>query len=98
LDERGYLKMCWPPELGGEGKSPWYQYILGNELNYNGIPYQLGVAAMIGPAISTFGTEEQKELYLPDLWSGKMTCALGYSEPNAGTDLASLQTRAVRDG
>jgi alkylation response protein AidB-like acyl-CoA dehydrogenase len=53
---------------------------------------------MIGPAIERFGTDEQKKKYLPGLWSGEITCALGYSEPNAGTDLASLETRAVRDG
>jgi alkylation response protein AidB-like acyl-CoA dehydrogenase len=53
---------------------------------------------MIGPAIQKFGTEAQKAEYLPKIWSGEITCALGYSEPNAGSDLASLRTRAVRDG
>jgi alkylation response protein AidB-like acyl-CoA dehydrogenase len=98
IEERGWLKMCLPVELGGEGKSLWYQFILSEELSYWGIPFNLGTASMIGPAVERFGTEEQKQKYLPGLWSGEITCALGYSEPNAGTDLASLETRAVRDG
>jgi alkylation response protein AidB-like acyl-CoA dehydrogenase len=53
---------------------------------------------MIAPAIMRFGTDEQRKYYAPKIWSGEITCALGYSEPDAGTDLASLKTRAVRDG
>ena len=98
IEQRGWMRMCWPPELGGEGKSPWYQYILVDELQKGSIPYSLGTASMIGPAVMKFGTEEQKAKYLPGLWSGEITCALGYSEPNAGTDLASLETAATRDG
>lgn len=98
LDDRGWLKMCWPKELGGEGKSYWYQFVLGAELRLAGIPYELDTAEMIVPAIRTFGTEEQQAEYIPAIWSGDMTLALGYSEPNAGTDLASLRTSAVRDG
>ena len=98
VEARGWMRMCWPPEYGGEGKSAWYQYILSDVLTREGIPYSLGTAAMIGPALQKFGTDYQKEKYLPGLWSGDITCALGYSEPNAGTDLASLETRATRDG
>ena len=98
LDDRGWLKMCWPKELGGEGKSYWYQFVLGAELRLAGMPYELDTAEMIVPAIRTFGTEEQQAEYIPAIWSGDITIALGYSEPNAGTDLASLQTSAVRDG
>ncbi len=98
LDDRGWLKMCWPKELGGEGKSYWYQFILGSELLLAGTPYELSTAEMVAPAIHAFGTEEQKAEYVPAIWSGDMTVALGYSEPDAGTDLASLQTSAVRDG
>lgn len=98
IERRGWMKMCWPAEFGGEEKSPWFQFILTEELQNFGIPYSLGTAGMIGPAIQRFGTDEQKSTYLPALWSGELTCALGYSEPNAGTDLASLQTKAVRDG
>src|SRR4051812_1400585 len=85
IDRRGWLRMCWPTDLGGEGKSLWYQYVLGEELQKAGIPYR-GVPWM-APAIEKFGTDEQKHRYLPGLWSGDLTCALGYSEPNAGTDL-----------
>lgn len=98
IDRRGWLRMCWPTEYGGEAKSPWFQYILFAELHSAGVPYSLGTAGMIGPAIMTFGTEDQKTKFLPGIWSGEMRCALGYSEPNAGSDLASLRTRAVRDG
>lgn len=98
IDRRGWLKRAWPAEFGGEGKSPWYPYILNEELQLAGVPTTGGSASMIGPAIMRFGTEAQKERYLPGMWSGEIRCALGYSEPNAGTDLASLQTAAVRDG
>jgi len=95
---RGWVKMCWPVEYGGEGKSPWYQYVLAEEFTLAGVPYGRGTATMIGPAIERFGTDEQKAKYLPGIWSGEITLALGYSEPNAGTDLAALETSAVRDG
>ena len=98
IEQRGWTTMCLPVELGGQGKSLWYQFILSEELSYLGIPFSAGTAAMIGPAIERFGTDQQKRKYLPGLWSGEITCALGYSEPNAGTDLASLETRAIRDG
>ena len=98
VDRRGWLKRSWPLEHGGAGESPWYRYILAHELRFAGIPFSRGSANMIAPAISRFGTDEQKLAYVPKIWSGAITCALGYSEPDAGTDLASLKTRAVRDG
>jgi 3-oxocholest-4-en-26-oyl-CoA dehydrogenase alpha subunit len=98
MDERGWLKQAWPKEYGGDGKSAWYQYILGEEMAYRGISMVDMSTGSVGPAIARFGSEEQKKKYLPDIWGGKMFFALGYSEPGAGTDLASLQTRAVRDG
>lgn len=98
LDSRGWIKMCWPEEYGGQGKSAWYQFILAEELTLAELPYGRGTASMIGPAIQRFGSEEQKAKYLPQIWSGDMTLALGYSEPNAGTDLASLETMASKDG
>lgn len=98
LDERGWVKMCWPEEFGGEGKSAWYNFILAEEMTKAELPYGRGTASMIGPAIQRFGSEAQKEKYLPQIWSGDMTLALGYSEPNAGTDLASLETSAAKDG
>ena len=99
LDRRGWLKQSWPKELGGEGRSPWYQYLLALELGYRGVDYgRGGTASMIGPAIEKFGTPAQRADLLPKIGSGEITCALGYSEPDAGSDLAALRTRAVRDG
>lgn len=99
LDRRGWLRRSWPKELGGDEQSPWYQFLLALELGYLGVDYgRRGTSSMIGPAIQRFGTEHQKAAYLPKIWSGEITCALGYSEPDAGSDLASMRTRAVRDG
>lgn len=99
MDRRGWLRISWPKELGGEAKSIWYQFILTCELRYGGLPYQRdNTAAMVGPAIQRFGSEQQRRDLLPKIYSGEITCALGYSEPDAGTDLASLKLRAVRDG
>jgi 3-oxocholest-4-en-26-oyl-CoA dehydrogenase alpha subunit len=99
LDRRGWLRMSWPKDLGGREMSPWYQFLLALELGYADVHYgRRGTSSMIGPAIQRFGTEAQRSEYLPKIWSGEITCALGYSEPNAGSDLASMRTRAVRDG
>ena len=98
LDSRGWLRMCWPKEYGGEGRSPWYQFILIEELEYWGMPYGILSVSSVAPAIMTFGSDEQKKKYLPGIWNGDVSFAIGYTEPNAGTDLASLETRAVRDG
>ena len=98
VDRRGWLRKSWPREDGGEGASSWYRYILAHELRYAGIPFSRGSASMIAPAISRFGSDQQKHELVPKIWSGEVTCALGYSEPDAGTDLAALKTRAVRDG
>ena len=98
LDRKGWLKKSWPVEQGGQGESPWFGYVLAHELRHAGIPFSRGAANMVAPAIMRFGTDEQKREYVPRIWSGEISVALGYSEPNAGTDLASLQTRAVADG
>jgi 3-oxocholest-4-en-26-oyl-CoA dehydrogenase alpha subunit len=99
LDRRGWLRISWPEELGGEGRSPWYQFLLALELGYHDVEYgRGGTASMIGPALMKFGSQEQQASLVPKIWSGEITCALGYSEPDAGSDLASLRTRAVRDG
>ncbi|MEX1255000.1 MAG: acyl-CoA dehydrogenase family protein [Dehalococcoidia bacterium] len=98
LDGRGWLRMCWPVEYGGEGKSPWYQFILIEELEYRAMPYGLLSVTSVAPAIMAYGSDEQKKRYMPGIWDGSVSFAIGYTEPEAGTDLASLQTRAVRDG
>lgn len=98
LEERGWARMCWPPELGGEGRSQWFQFVLTEEFAKAELPYASGFGSMVGPAIQRFGTEAQREKYLPGIWGNEITICLGYSEPNAGTDLAALETLAVRDG
>ena len=98
LDGLGWLRMCWPEEYGGQGRSPWYQFILIEELEYWGMPYNMLSVSSVAPAIMAFGSEDQKKKYLPGVWNGTVSFAIGYTEPNAGTDLASLETRAIRDG
>lgn len=98
LDQRGWLRIAWPTAYGGGGKSPWYQFVMVQEFSYWSIPYGGLSVGSIAPALMNSGTEEQKTKYLPGILDGNITFAIGYSEPNAGTDLASLQTRAVRDG
>ncbi len=98
LGERGWLGISWPKEYGGSERSRMEQFILIEELEYNGLPYGGLTTTSVGPAIMLMGSEEQKQTYLPGILSGEYEFALGYTEPNAGTDLASMETRAVRDG
>ncbi len=98
LGERGWLGISWPKEYGGGGRSRLEQYILIEELDYHGLPSGGLSVTSIGPTIMLMGNEDQKKEYLPKILSGEVDFALGYSEPNAGTDLASMETRAVRDG
>ncbi len=98
LDERGWMRMCWPVENGGEGRNMLYQYIFVEEMEYFGMPYGNLTFTSIAPSIVAFGSEEQKAAYLPGIFRGEYCFAIGYSEPNAGTDLASLRTKAELDG
>jgi alkylation response protein AidB-like acyl-CoA dehydrogenase len=98
LDRRGWMRMCWPKEHGGEGRNLLYQYIFVEEMEYFGMPYGNLTYTSIAPSIVAFGSEQQKAAYLPGIYRGELCFAIGYSEPNAGTDLAALRTRAVRDG
>jgi|TARA_Y100000310_G_scaffold210081_1_gene210684 alkylation response protein AidB-like acyl-CoA dehydrogenase len=98
IEKRGWLRIAWPEEYGGGGKSPFYQFVMVQHFSYAGIPYGGLSVGSIAPALMNHGTDEQKKKYLPGILDGDITFAIGYSEPNAGTDLASLQTRAVRDG
>jgi alkylation response protein AidB-like acyl-CoA dehydrogenase len=100
LQEKGWMRMCWPKEIGGDGRDPIYQFILVETMEYWQMPYGNLTFTSIAPSIAAHGTEEQKAKYLPGIWKGEYTFAIGYSEPNAGTDLASLRTRAerVKDG
>ncbi len=99
LADRGWFAPQWPKEYGGGGLTPMEQFIFRQELALAGAPTVGGSAVnMLGPTLIVHGTEEQKQRWLPDILSGRKAFAQGYSEPGAGSDLASLQTRAVRDG
>ena len=98
IDERGWMRMCWPVEVGGGGRDTLYQYIFVEEMEYWGMPYGNLTFTSIAPSILAFGSEAQKQEYLPGIYRGELCFALGYSEPNAGTDLASLRTQATQEG
>ena len=99
LGARGLLGVSWPREYGGLGRSLMDQYIFSEEIGGFGGLYTNGTATtMVGPTIMNVGSDEQRAEWLPKMLSGEVECALGYTEPGAGTDLAGLQTRAVADG
>lgn len=99
LAQRGWSVPQWPTEHGGSGWTPIQHYIFANELAEADAPplAPMGIS-MVGPVIVAFGTDEQKQRWLPGIRSGDDYWAQGYSEPQAGSDLASLQCRAVREG
>jgi 3-oxocholest-4-en-26-oyl-CoA dehydrogenase alpha subunit len=94
----GWLGIGWPKEYGGQERSLVEQLIFAEEAEAAFVPLPSLALTTVGPTIMRFGTEEQKRFFLPKIVAGSLHVAIGYSEPNAGTDLASLQTRAVRDG
>ncbi|MCC6419463.1 MAG: acyl-CoA dehydrogenase family protein [Gemmataceae bacterium] len=98
---RGWIAPAWPKEYGGLGATVYEQMVFNEEFGYAGVPDTgargFGVG-MIGPTLIVHGSEEQKRSYLPGITSGEDIWCQGYSEPSAGSDLASLQTRATRDG
>ncbi|MFJ8074509.1 acyl-CoA dehydrogenase family protein [Streptomyces sp. NPDC096176] len=98
LGADGWLGVGWPQEYGGRGLSPMEQFIFFDEAAQAGVPLPLMALNTVGPTIMRFGTHEQKDYFLPKILSGEIDFAIGYSEPDAGTDLAALRTRAVRDG
>jgi len=99
LFERGWAGENWPVELGGTGWTATQKYIFGEECAAAGCPEVISFGLkMVAPVIYTFGNEEQKQRFLPDILASKVWWCQGYSEPNAGSDLASLKTAAVRQG
>jgi alkylation response protein AidB-like acyl-CoA dehydrogenase len=94
----GWLGIGWPEAYGGQGRTPVEQYIFSNEVQRAGFPLPLLTLNTVGPTLMQFGTEEQRRRFLPPILRGEMHFAIGYTEPDAGTDLASLVTRAERDG
>lgn len=100
LGERGWVAPHIPPEYGGGGLSKWEQFIFNQEMAREGAPIvgSSHSVEMLTPTLVVHGTEEQKRTYLPRILSGDMIWCQGYSEPGAGSDLASVQTRAELDG
>ncbi|MFF2774199.1 acyl-CoA dehydrogenase family protein [Streptomyces sp. NPDC058052] len=98
LGTDGRLGAGWPAEYGGSGLTPMEQFIFFDEAAQAGVPLPLMALNTVGPTIMQFGTDEQKAYFLPRILSGEIDFAIGYSEPDAGTDLAALKTRAVREG
>ncbi len=99
LAQKGWLTLAWPKEYGGMGASVMKQVIFNEEMAYHRAPQQLGVGPdRVGPTIILYGTEEQKREHLPPIANAEVIWCQGFSEPGAGSDLASLQTTAVEDG
>jgi alkylation response protein AidB-like acyl-CoA dehydrogenase len=98
IGEQGWFGLNWPSEYGGLGLGAVYQHLLMREFEYWGVPGPDLTVTSVAPMIMRHGTEQNKREFLPPIARGELICALGYSEPEAGTDLASLRTRAVRDG
>ena len=100
LGAEGWVGMTWPTEFGGGGRPPIERVIMAEEMIGAGAPIAASWFAdrQFGPSIYSYGTPEQQERYLPDMLAGTTTWGIGMSEPNSGSDLASLATSAVRDG
>jgi len=94
----GWLGIGWPVEYGGQARGPIEQMIFVEESHWAGVPLPLLTLNSVGPTLMALGTDEQKQRLLPGILRGEVHFSIGYTEPSAGTDLASLRTRAVRDG
>ena len=99
MAEKGWLTMHWPEEYGGQAASPVKSAIYNEEIAYMRAPGRdIFGGRMLGPTLMNHGSEEQKKTHLPSVANGDIQWCQGYSEPESGSDLASLSTRAVRDG
>jgi len=98
LGADGWLTLSWPAEYGGRDATMTDQLIFTDEAAVAGVPVPFLTINTVGPTIMRFGTDEQKSFFLPKIAAGELHFSIGYSEPEAGTDLAGLRTRAVRDG
>lgn len=98
LGADGWLGIGWPVEYGGRGRSMEDQFIFFDEVQRAGLPFPFVTVNTVGPTLMAQGSPEQKRRFLPGILAGEIVFAIGYTEPAAGTDLASLTTRAVRDG
>jgi len=100
LGAKGWIGIGWPKEAGGQGRSAAEQLVFAEEMSRANVPIggHIAVRDIVGPTMIAFGTEEQKNEFLPAFLRGERSFCFGYSEPEAGSDLASLKTKAVRDG
>ena len=94
----GWLGIGWPVEYGGQGRPATDQFIFFTEVQRARAPFPFVTLSTVGPMIINHGSEQQKKFFLSGILAGEINCAIGYTEPGAGTDLASLRTRAVLDG
>ncbi len=98
MGKDGLLGISWPKEYGGQERSAIEQFIFADEIQAIGFPFPFLTLNTIGPVLRKHGTQEQKRYFLPKILAGEIFFSVGYSEPSAGTDLAALKTKAVRDG
>ncbi|KEI72618.1 acyl-CoA dehydrogenase [Endozoicomonas elysicola] len=98
MGEDGWLAIGWPKEYGGQGRSAAEQLVFFEEAQLAGAPIPFVTLNTVGPALIDHGSEEHKQFFLPKIAKGEIHFAIGYTEPGAGTDLASLGTTAVKDG
>jgi len=98
LGADGWLGIGWPEEYGGQARSMVEQLIFTDAAAVAGVPIPYLTLNTVGPTIMRYGTQEQKDYFLPRILAGELHFSIGYSEPGSGTDLASLKTRAVREG
>ncbi|MEU1404171.1 acyl-CoA dehydrogenase family protein [Streptomyces sp. NPDC005728] len=94
----GWLGLGWPVEYGGQGRGADEQFVFFDEAYRAGAPVSMVTLNTVGPTLMKYGSEHQKTYFLPRILAGELVFAIGYTEPAAGTDLASLRTRAVREG
>ena len=98
MGQDGWLGIGWPTEYGGQNRSMIEQLIFMDEASHANAPVPFLTTNTVGPTLMHFGSEQQRKELLPKIIGGELHFSIGYSEPGAGTDLASLTTRAVRDG
>jgi alkylation response protein AidB-like acyl-CoA dehydrogenase len=98
MGKDGWLGIGWPKEFGGQGRPTSDQFIFFTEVQRARAPFPFVTLNTVGPMLMRYGTDEQKSFFLSGILAGEINFAIGYTEPEAGTDLASLRTRAVLDG
>ena len=94
----GWMGVGWPKEYGGQGRGVIEQQVFVNEASHADVHLPSVTLQTVGPTLQAYGTEKQKDMFLADIITGDVHFAIGYSEPDAGTDLASMRTSARRDG